>query len=72
MSCKLGSMPKGSDLSPPHLPLGVASPPLGPELPAAASAAEASPVNLSEGKEERSPPQPRATPMEPHPMLLAA
>lgn len=69
MSCKLGSMPKGSDLSPPHLPLGVASPPRGAEEPPA----EASPVNLSEGKEERSPPsQQRATPVEPHPMLLAA
>lgn len=65
MSCKLGSMPKGSDLSP-HLPLGVAA--AGSDAPAA----EASPVNLSEAKEEnRSPPQRATPPAEPHPVLLA-
>lgn len=69
MSCKLGSMPKGgsSDLSSPHLPLPS---PLGAELPpttAVVEEAAASPVNLrSEGKEDR------ATPVDPHPMLLTA
>lgn len=72
MSCKLGSMPKGgTDLSP-HLPLSaVPSSPPGAELPSLPPAAASSPVNLSEGKEEDRSPQ-RATPVEPHPMLLTA